>query len=96
MISGFRHLAKDNILQRYLTQKDFITSNNHQEGNPGYKLYVYDIHHHQYYSSAQPIKIRFDFRSAVPAATNLIGYAHLLTSKLVSVSSDGQKPFDLV
>ena len=30
------------------------------------------------------------------AATNLLGYAVLLTNKLVSVSSDGQKQFDLV
>ena len=59
-------------------------------------IYVFDIHHHQDYSSAQAIKVRFDFRPAVPAATNLIGYALLLTNKLVSVSSDGQRQFDLV
>ena len=47
-------------------------------------------------SSAQPIKVRFDFRPAVPAATNLIGYALLLTNKKISISSDGQRQFDLV
>ena len=42
------------------------------------------------------MKIMFDFRPAVPAATNLIGYAHFLTNNLVSVSIDGQKQYDLV
>ena len=77
----FRLSAKDNILQPYITQKDFVTSNNYPDGNPGYKLYVFDFRHHQDYRSAQPIKVRFDFRPALPAATNLLGYALLLTNK---------------
>ena len=44
--SCFRHLAKDNILQPYITQKDFITSNNYPEGNLGYNFYVFDFRHH--------------------------------------------------
>ena len=91
IVSCFRHLAKNNILQPYFTQKDFVNSKNYPDGNPGYSLYVFDLRHHQDYSSAQPIKVRFDLRPAVPAATNLIGYALLLTNSLVSVSSDGQK-----
>ena len=59
-------------------------------------IYLFDIRHHQDYRSAQPIKVRFDFRPAIPAATNLIGFALLLTNKLVSVSSDGQRQFGLV
>ena len=96
IVSCFRHLAKDDILQPYNTQKDFVTSNNYPDGNPGYNLYVFDIRHHQKYSSAQPNKVRFDFIPAVPATTNLIGYPLLLTNKLVSVSSDGQRQLDLV
>ena len=79
--SCFSHLAQYNILQRYITQKDFVTSNNYPEGNPGYNLYVFHIRHHHEYSSPQPIKVSFDYRPAVPAATNLIGYALLLTNK---------------
>ena len=79
--SCFRHLAEDNILQSYITQKDFITSINYQDGNPGYNLYVFDIRHHQDYSSAQPIKVWFDFGPVVPAATTLNGYGLLLTNK---------------
>ena len=91
----FRHLAKDIILQAYFTQKYFITSYNYPDGNPGYNLYIFDIRRHQDCSSAQPMKVGFDVRPAVPAATNLIGYALLLTKELVSVSSDGQSHFDL-
>ena len=54
-----------------------------------------DIRHHQDNSSAQPLKVRFDFRPAVPTATNLIGYALLLANKDLSISSDGQRQFDL-
>ena len=81
-------MAKDNILQPNITQKDFITSNEYANDNPGYTIYVFDIRNHQNYSSAQLMKVRFDFKPAVPAATNLIGYALLLTNKLMSVSSD--------
>ena len=56
IVSCFRHLSKDNILQQYITQKDFITSNNYPEGNPGYNSNVFDIRHYQDYSSGQPIK----------------------------------------
>ena len=64
IFSCFRHLAKDKILQPYITQKDLITSNNYPNGNPGYNLYVFDIRHHQGFSSAQPIKVKFAFRPA--------------------------------
>ena len=93
IVSCFTKLAKNNFLQPYLTQKDFITSNKYPDGKPGYNLYVFHMRHHQDCSSAQPIKVRIDFRPAVPAATNLIGYAILLTNKLVSVSSNGQRQF---
>ena len=96
IVSCFRHLAKDNVLQPYIRQKGFITSNKYPDGNPSYNLYNFDIRLHQDYSCAQPIQVRSDFRPTVLAVTNLVGYALLLTSKLVSVSSDGQKQFDLI
>ena len=96
VVSSFRHLAKDNFLQPYFTQKYFITCNNYPDGNPAYNLYVFDVRHHQDSSSAQRIKVRFDFRPAVPAATNLNGYALSITNKKLSISSDGQSHFDLV
>ena len=96
IVSCFRYLAGNNILQIYITQKEFITPNNYPDNKPGYILNVFDFRHHQDYSSVQPIKERFDFRAAVPTATNLIGYALLLTNKLVSVSSDGQRKLGLI
>ena len=36
------------------------------------------------------------FRPAVLAATNLTGYALLLAIKKISISSDGNRHFDLV
>ena len=96
IVSCFRHLDKGNASKTYITQKDFVTSNLYPDGNPGYNVYVFDISHHQDYISAQLIKVRFDFRPAVPAATFLIGYALLSTNNIVSVSSDGQRQFDLI
>ena len=94
IVSWFRHLAEDKISRPHNTQKDFITSNIYPDGNRGYNIYVFDFRQHQDYNSAQPIKVGFDFRPTVSAATNLVGYALLLTNKLVSVSSDGQRQFD--
>ena len=96
IVSCFKHLAKDDVLQPYITQKDFRSSNDYADSIPGYNLYVFDIRHHQDHSSAQPIKVIFDFRPAVPAATSSIGYALFLTNKKISISSDGNRQFDLV
>ena len=63
IVSCFRQLGKDDSLQPHITQKDFITSNNYPDCNPGYNLYIFDIRHHQFYSSAQPIKVRFFIRT---------------------------------
>ena len=91
IVSCFTHLAEDKISQPFNTQKGFVTSNKYPDGNPGFNLNVFDIRHTQVYSSAQPIRVKFDFRPAVPAATSLIENALLLRNNLVSKSSDGQK-----
>ena len=38
IVSCFRLLAEDNILQPYITQKDFVTSKNYPDANLGYNL----------------------------------------------------------
>ena len=58
IVSCFRRLAKDNILQPYITQKDFITSNNYADGKPGYGLYAFELRYRRDFSSAQPIKVK--------------------------------------
>ena len=94
--SCFKHFAKDIILQPFFTQEVFITSNYYREGNPGYNLHIFDVRHHQDFSSAQPVKVRFEFRPAVPAATKLIWCTLLLTNKLVPVSSNVKRRFDFI
>ena len=56
IVSCFRHLAQDNILQPYITDKDFVTSNNCPDGNLILNLYVFERRHHQDYSSVNPSK----------------------------------------
>ena len=60
----------------------------------GYNLYVFDIRYQKKYTASQPIKKEFKFDGVVP--NNVNGYALVLTNKLGSISSDGQRHFDLI
>ena len=42
---------------------------------------------------SQPLKVEFKFDAVVPAG--IYGYALVLTNRLISISSDGQRMFDL-
>ena len=44
--------------------------------------------------NAQPKKIDFKFSENVPVG--IYGYALVLPNKFFSISSDGQRPFDLI
>ena len=90
---AFKALTKDDILQPYIFEEDFrssIVATN----DIGYNLYVFDIRHQKNYTASQPIKVEFKFDGVVP--NNINGYALVLTNKLVSISSDGQRHFDLI
>ena len=80
------------MLQTYTADNDFRSSND--SINIGYNLYVFDIRYQENFESAQPIKLEFRFPEDVPAG--IYGYALVLTNKLVSLSSDGQRRFDLI
>ena len=88
---AFNALTKDNLLQPYLSDDDFRSSNNGD--NIGYNIYVFDIRYQKKFESSQPIKVEFKFDGVVPAG--IYGYALVLTNKLISISSDGQRMFDL-
>ena len=88
---AFKALTKDNILQPYISQHDFRLSNGVNDF--GYNIYVFDIRYQKNYESSQPIKVEFKFDGVVPAG--IYGYALVLTNKLISISSDGQRMFDL-
>ena len=90
---AFRALTKNNILQPYISEADVRTSNV-AANDIGYNLYVFDIRYQKNFTNSQPIKLEFKFEGVVNNDIN--GYALVLTNKLVSVSSDGQRHFDLI
>ena len=81
----------DNLLQQFLAEHDFRSSND--GNNNGYNTYAFDIRSQKNFESSQPIKVEFKFDGVVPAS--IYGYALVLTNKLISISSDGQRMFDL-
>ena len=89
----FRALTKDDILQPYISEEDFRTSNV-RAADIGFNLYVFDIRYQKNYTASQPIKVEFKIDGVVPINVN--GYALVLTNKLVSISSDGRRHFDLI
>ena len=88
---AFRALSKDNILQPYISEHDFRSSND--GNNIGYNIYAFDIRYQKDFQSSQPIKVEFKINGVVPAG--IYGYALVLTNRLISTSSDGQRMFDL-
>ena len=89
---AFKALTKDDILQPYLSENDFKSSIDGD--NIGYNLYVFDVRYQKNFESAQPIKVEFKFFENIPAG--IYGYALVLTTNLVSISSHGQIYFDLI
>ena len=89
---AFKALTKDDVLQPYISEDDFRSSN---EGNKnGYNIYAFDIRYQKKFENAQPVKVEFEFSGNIPVG--IYGYALVLTNKLISISGDGQKMFDLV
>ena len=89
---AIRALAKGDILQPYISDNDFISSNAGVV-ELGFNLYVFDITYQQNFTASQPIKVEFESDGVVPKDIN--GYAQVLTNKFDSISSDGQRHFDL-
>ena len=90
---AFKALTKDDILQPYISEEDFRSSNAAAH-DVCFNLYVFDIRYQKNYTNSQPIKVEFKFDGVLP--NNVNGYALVLTNKLVSISSDGQRHFDLI
>ena len=88
---AFKALAKDDILQPYITETDFRSSNNGNE--IGYNIYAFDIRYQKNFENAQPVKVEFKFSENIDAG--IYGYALVLTNRLISITSDGQRMFDL-
>ena len=88
---AFKDLTKDDILQPYISENDFRSSNNNND--VGYNIYAFDIRYQKNSENAQPIKVEFKFSENIDAG--IYGYALVLTNRLISISSDGQRMFDL-
>ena len=90
---AFRSFTKDDILQPYISEADFRSSNA-VANDVVYNLYVFDIRYQKIFTKSQPIKVDFKFEGVVPNDMN--GYALVLTNQLISISSDGERHFDLI
>ena len=88
---AFKALTKDDLLQPYISEEDFDYSNV-RAADVGYNLYVIDIRYQKNYAASQPIIVEFKVDGVFPNDVN--GYALVLTNKLVSIGSDGQRYFD--
>ena len=88
---AFKAFTEDNILQPYISDHDFKSSN---DGNDiGYNIYAFDIRYQKNFENSQPVKVEFKFSENI--AAGIYGYALILTNRLVSITSDGQRMFDL-
>ena len=88
---AFKALTKDNLLQQYISDNDFRSSNDGD--NIVYNIYAFDIRYQKDFESSQPVKVEFKFDAIIPAGIH--GYALVLTNRLISISSSGQRMFDL-
>ena len=89
---AFRALTKDNILQQYITEDDFRSSNDGDD--VGYNVHIFDLRYQKNFEGGQLVKVEFKLDGVVPAG--IYGYALVLTNGLESISSDGQRTFDLI
>ena len=60
-----------------------------------YNFYIFDLSKQKDQKASQPIRLEFKFNAAFGVA-DFIAYALILTPKLISISSDGQRHFDLL
>ena len=88
---AFKALTEDDILQPYISEDDFRSSN---EGkNIRYIIHVFYIRYQKNYESGQSVKVEFKFDGVIPAG--IYAYGLVLTYRLVSMSSDGLRMFEL-
>ena len=89
---AFKALTQDDIVQPYKSELDFRSFN--ECDTIGYGLYAFDIRYQKDFESAQPIKVEIKFDGSIP--DEIYDYALVLTNRLVNISSDRQRMFDLL
>ena len=88
---AFKALTENNILQPYISDNDFRSSNDGD--NIAYNIHCFGKRYQKNYESGQSVKVEFKFNGVIPAG--IYGYALSLTDRLISISSDGNRMFDL-
>ena len=66
---------------------------NHRTFKSNYRIYVFDTRYQRDHIGPQPIQLNFKFRAAV---ADVICHALVLTRKVISVNSDGNKMVDII
>ena len=84
---AFRDLTKDDIPQPYISEADFRRF--FYGDTFGYNIHAFDIRYQKNFQSGQSVKVDFEADGIVPAG--IYGYVLVLTNRLVSISSDGQR-----
>ena len=86
-IENFYHLnSETNLLNPFIDLHKFRTN---------YPLFVFDLSKQKDQIASQPIRLEFKFNHQIDVA-DYIADALVLTPKLISISSDGQRHFDLI
>ena len=88
---AFKALSKDDLIKPDITEDDFRSSN--EGNNIGYNIYAFDVRYQKNFENAQPVKVEFKCSENIP--DGIYGYALVLTKRLASITSDGQRIFDL-
>ena len=66
---------------------------NHRTFKSSYRIYVFDARYQSEHLGPQPIQLNFQISAAV---SDVICHALVLTKKVISVNSDGNKTVDIV
>ena len=66
---------------------------NHRTFKSNYRIYVFDTRYQRDHTGPQPIQLNFKFSAAVE---DVICHALVLTRKVISVNSDGNKMVDII
>ena len=82
----YRQHSQTNLLNPFIDLNKFRTN---------YNFYVFDLSKQKDHIASQPIRLEFKFSAAIDVA-DYTAYALVLTPKLISISSDGQRHFDLI
>ena len=89
---AFRALIHYIMLPNYISEDEYRSNNDGY--NSGCNKHAFDNRYQKNFEATQPKKVEFKFAGVIPPG--LYGYALVLPIKLVSISSDGQRMFDLI